>query len=71
MTATLCFVLIILSIAYSYKLIINNCKHEWDEIDKKELKSVVNHGNGNTTNRIFIRYHLKCKKCGHLKYEDL
>jgi len=73
MLATICFILIILSIAYAYNMIMNFCKHEWETIKEVPMKiTTKNHSYPyNETTTTYVSYHLKCKKCGKMHSKDM
>jgi len=73
MGATISFILIILSIAYAYNLIMNFCKHEWETIKEVPIKISTKRNDYpyNETTQTYISYHLKCKKCGKIHNQDM
>jgi formamidopyrimidine-DNA glycosylase len=62
-----------LTVAYSYNLIINACKHNWETI--KDIKRTETSTSGSypytTHTKTYDQYHLRCTKCGKVIKKDM
>jgi hypothetical protein len=67
MSNLIIFILIMLTSGYLYRIIINSCKHEWEQV--KEITKVGWDSNENKYE--YTQYHLKCKKCGNIKKKNM